>query len=347
MQHSLNFDNLDEKLAQDEAEHRHAESKLTIEDNIEQEPNVKIVESTAGNKGGTSTKKLADTDKSATELKDNATGVQRKPLSEIHTDEKRFQGRDKLNEQVVNDIAENFSDADQDPIHIWKDPKDGKYYVLSGHHRYYGAKKAGRTDIKIQDRTGDFTEAQAIKFATEEANANRSMETPLERAKTLRKKREKGDSKEDIQKFLNKEGKNKNYVENLSHLNPNGKAIASLNALENSGDKVTQKEAEKIADWIGEARKQNKNLTDQHENELFDFLMNKNSSKRITTKAELISKIASLTNTLDFDPSKPLNIERYKYKSEGEKLYEEEVEKHKNKISELQQKINDINDRFK
>ncbi|HMZ93214.1 MAG TPA: hypothetical protein PLC61_09140, partial [Chitinophagales bacterium] len=60
MQHSLNFDNLDGKLAQDEAEHRHAESKLTIEDNIEQEPNVKIVESTAGNKGGTSTKKLAD-----------------------------------------------------------------------------------------------------------------------------------------------------------------------------------------------------------------------------------------------------------------------------------------------
>ena len=38
------------------------------------------------------------------------------------------------------------------------------------------------------------------------------------------------------------------------------------------------------------------------------------------------------SNTLDFDPSKPLNIERYKYKSEGEKLYEEEVEKHKNHI---------------
>ena len=67
--------------------------------------------------------------------------------------------------------------------------------------------------------------------------------------------------------------------------------------------------------------------------------MNKNSSKRITTRAELISKIASLTNTLDFDPIKPLNIERYKKKREGEKLYEEEVEKHKNKISELLQKI--------
>jgi len=344
LQHSLDFDNLDGKLAQDEAEHRHAESKLTTEDNIEQEPSVKIVESQAESDRET---ELDTAKQGATKLIDNTTGVQRKPLSEIHTDEKRFQGRDKLNEQVVNDIAENFSDADQDPVHVWTDPKDGKTYVLSGHHRYYGAKKAGRTDIKIQDRTGDFTEAQAIKFATEEANANRSMETPLERAKTLRKKREKGDSKEDIQKFLDKEGKNKNYVENLSHLNPNGKAIASLNALENSGDKVTQKETEKITDWIGEARKQNKNLTDQHENELFDFLMNKNSSKRITTKAELISKIASITGILDFDPSKPLNIERYKYKSEGEKQYDKEVEERKDKISELQQKINDINDRFK
>ena len=119
MQHSLDFDNLDGKLAQDEAEHRHAESKLTTEDNIEQEPSVKIVESQAESDRET---ELDTAKQGATKLIDNATGVQRKPLSEIHTDEKRFQGRDKLNEQVVNDIAENFSDADQDPIHIWKDP---------------------------------------------------------------------------------------------------------------------------------------------------------------------------------------------------------------------------------
>ena len=35
--------------------------------------------------------------------------------------------------------------------------------------------------------------------------------------------------------------------------------------------------------------------------------------QKLSTKAELISKIASITGTLDFDPSKPLNIERYKY----------------------------------
>ena len=68
------------------------------------------------------------------------------------------------------------------------------------------------------------------------------METPLERANTLRKKRERGDSKEEINTFLDKEGKNKPYTDNLSRLNPKGKAIQSLKSLQNSTDKTTQKE---------------------------------------------------------------------------------------------------------
>ena len=47
------------------------------------------------------------------------------------------------------------------------------------------------------------------------------------------------------------------------------------------------KEVEKIADWIGEARDRNKNLTDAHENELFDFLMDREGSKRITTLQDI------------------------------------------------------------
>ena len=112
------------------------------------------------------------------------------------------------------------------------------------------------------------------------------METPIERANTLRQKRERGDSKEDINTFLEREGKNKTFVDNLSRLNPKGKAIEALKATEKSDDKVTQKEVEKIADWIGGARAKNKNLTDAHENELFDFLMDKDGSKRITTKQD-------------------------------------------------------------
>ena len=36
-----------------------------------------------------------------------------------------------------------------------------------------------------------------------------------------------------------------------SRYDPKGKAIQALQQLENSTDKVTQKETERIADWIG------------------------------------------------------------------------------------------------
>ena len=347
------FSNLREKIKQkqslkivsDEAENRHANSKLTEADNPVQEPNVKALESE-----GENAKNAAQAENVIIKIDSiisAATDVGLRKVSDISTDEKRFQGRDKLNAEKVQEIAENWKDADQDPIHVWTDPKDGKTYVLSGHHRLAAAKQAGREKVKVIDRSKDFTEEQAIRFAKEEANANRTMETAIERANTLRQKRERGDTKDDINKFLDREGKNKNFVNNLSRLNPKGKTIEALRATEKSDDKVTQKEVEKIADWIGEARDRNKNLTDAHENELFDFLMDREGSKRITTKQDFLSKVNSLAGAMDFNANEPLNIARYKHKTEGEKLYDKEVETQKGKISDLQQRINEINDRIK
>lgn len=334
-------------IVEDDTENKHANGKLTEQDNPKQEPNVKAIESKAKNPGGVKTEKLEQAEKDASKLIDNAIDVKSIPVNDISTDEARFQGREKLDKKRVERIAKNWNDADQDPIHVWRDPKDGKLYVLSGHHRLAAAKHAGRDKVKTIDRTDDFTESQAVKFATEEANANRAMETSLERASTLRGKRERGDSKEDINEFLEREGKNKKYVENLSHLNPNGKVVQSLKQFSESGDRTTQKEAERTADWIGEARKNNKNLTDQHENELFDFLMNKDASKRVTTKADFLSKVSSITGGKYFDATKPLNIARYKYGTEGEKEYDRQVSEKKEQIAELQNQINDINDRFR
>ena len=347
------FSNLREKIKQkqslkivsDEAENRHANSKLTEADNPVQEPNVKALESE-----GENAKNAAQAENVIIKIDSiisAATDVGLRKVSDISTDEKRFQGRDKLNAEKVQEIAENWKDADQDPIHVWTDPKDGKTYVLSGHHRLAAAKQAGREKVKVIDRSKDFTEEQAIRFAKEEANANRTMETAIERANTLRQKRERGDTKDDINKFLDREGKNKNFVNNLSRLNPKGKTIEALRATEKSDDKVTQKEVEKIADWIGEARDRNKNLTDAHENELFDFLMDREGSKRITTKQDFLSKVNSLAGAMDFNANEPLNIARYKHKTEGEKLYDKEAETQKGKISDLQQRINEINDRIK
>lgn len=274
-----------------------------------------------------------------------ATGIEVMPLGSIYTDESRFQNRDKLNQELVDDIAANWSDADQDPIHIWKDPKkQNKYFVLSGHHRYYGAKKANRKTVKIIDRSKDFTEEQAIRFAKEEANANRTMETPLERAKALRIKRLRGDSRDEINKFLDREGKNKNYVNNLSFLNPAGKALKMLEQFGAAEDKQLQKETEQRADWIGEARRTILGITDAHENELFDFLFDKSASKRVSTKAEFLQKVRSVVNPMQ--PDEPLNIARFKLQTQGETVYEEMVSEKKAAIAERQDKINKLNDRF-
>ncbi|MFX1667812.1 hypothetical protein JZ968_06465 [Riemerella anatipestifer] len=280
-------------------------------------------------------------DKLDTKLNSNPTDTQIeiKPLSEISTDENRFQARKKLNETVINNIANNYSEKDQDPIHVWQDPKDGKTYVLSGHHRYYGAKQAGRNDVKIIDRTKDFTE--------EEANANRSMETPLERAATLRQKRERNDAREDINDFLNREGKNKRLVHNLSYLNPKGKAVQSVASFENSSNSDSKRETEKIADWIGEARRIfGDKLTDAHENEMFDFLNDKEASKRFSKKGDFVEKVRHIVGGMYYDSNAPLNLKRIENKGNAEMEYENEMRELKNKAAEYDAQISNIDDRF-
>ncbi|MDY3443410.1 ParB N-terminal domain-containing protein [Riemerella anatipestifer] len=288
-------------------------------------------------------------DKLDTKLNSNPTDTQIeiKPLSEISTDENRFQARKKLNETVINNIANNYSEKDQDPIHVWQDPKDGKTYVLSGHHRYYGAKQAGRNDVKIIDRTKDFTEEEAIRFAKEEANANRSMETPLERAATLRQKRERNDAQEDINNFLNREGKNKRLVHNLSYLNPKGKAVQSVASFENSSNSDSKRETEKIADWIGEARRIfGDKLTDAHENEMFDFLNDKEASKRFSKKGDFVEKVRHIVGGMYYDSNAPLNLKRIENKGNAEMEYENEMRELKNKAAEYDAQISNIDDRF-
>ncbi|WP_372473025.1 hypothetical protein AB4865_09495 [Capnocytophaga sp. ARDL2] len=273
--------------------------------------------------------------------------VKRMSLSDIHTDENRFQGRKQLNEAVLRNISENFNDAYQDPIHIWKDPKSGKYYVLSGHHRYYGAKNAGRNDVKIVDRSNDFTESQAIKFAKEEANANRSMETPLERGTTLRNKIEGGATLEEVQEFLNREGKNRRFVENLSYLNPKGFVYQTLQRFYGTQNADGLQDMEKFAGWIGEIRKTFKDkITDAHEKEVFDFLMNRDLSKRFTNKQDFIEKVRAIVETLDYDSNQPLNLSRVKDKTNLEREWDNTLNELTQDKKKVEKEIDTLRERF-
>ncbi|TYB78349.1 ParB/RepB/Spo0J family partition protein [Bizionia myxarmorum] len=279
-------------------------------------------------------------------MKQNTT-IKTLPLSKINTDEKRFQNRKKLNETIVNNIVENFNETNLDPLIIWLDPTDNKYYLLAGHHRFAALKKLKIKDAPVKIANQDYPkEADAIRYAKEESNANRSLEKPYERAEIYRKYRLQGKSKAELETKAAIEGKNKSYVLNLSYLNPKGKTLQALIQFDSSTSVADTREMEKIADWIGQTRKISNKLTDAHENELFDFLTDKTASKRIANKVAFTQKVISILSNMFFDATKPLNIKRFKYESNGEKVYNTEVSDLQDKIKKNQESIDFIKNRF-
>ncbi|KAA3622452.1 MAG: hypothetical protein DWQ02_26030, partial [Bacteroidetes bacterium] len=242
-------------------------------------------------------------------------------INKIHIDTTRFQNREKLNQEVVNEIAENFDANQFDPVVIWYDKKAEKWFLLAGHHRLKGAEKAGRKMVKTRCFEG--TEAEAIKYAKELSNANRTLETPMERAKIYRAQISKTNIKELENKAKRLEGKNWNYVLNIAYLKPSGKVLTALTALDRNSVKVTQQNLEKIADWTGEARRLFPQLTDAHEDEIYDFLLsNFAKAKSLSRKTDWITKINAVVHRLDFNPDEPLNLKRIAYKTQGESEYE-------------------------
>lgn len=273
------------------------------------------------------------------------TGVKTIPLSDLYTDEKRFQNRKKLNEEIVDNIVKNFKPTDLDPLVVWYDKKQDKTFVLAGHHRFEALKRLKHKTVPVKYANEDYpTEADAIRYAKEISNANRTLEEPYERAAIYRKYREEGYSEKDINEKAALEGKNRSYILNLSWLNPKGATMSTLVQFSQTQSKADKNEAERIADWIGQARRNAPELTDAHEKEMFDFLTNKEASKRTTNKAKFLEYVRACYNP--FEPTEPLNLARIKYQSEGEKQYDEEVEELKNNINKLQGNITDIKDKF-
>lgn len=289
--------------------------------------------------------------------KDRADDVFMMDISDIHTDEKRFQGRDKLNEDAVERIAKNFNYKDQDPIHIWKDPKDGKYYVLSGHHRLEGAKRAdGITKVKVVDKSADFkTEEDAINFAKREANYNRTQETIIESANTLRdlinQERNETDKgklekiRTQIKDFLRMLMANATSVRNLAYLNPKGKVISALKNLERSNDD-TYNFVLGRAKWIGAVREKYPVITDEHERELFDSLMSEEGVKAITNKGDFLKKVGDIVKSSNFDAKLPINILNLTSKSYLETEWEEKMKELESEKKSYENKINELEERF-
>lgn len=274
------------------------------------------------------------------------------PIGLIFTDEKRFQNRNKLDQRIINNIVKNFDVNQFDPIVIWQDanPKyghTGRYFVLAGHHRFEAVKQLGYKTI--QTKISNYTEKEAIKYAKETSNANRTLELPQERAKIYRKHIA-GDnlSRKELLEFAKtNEGKNGNYILNLAYLNANGLMIQALDQLSETPDKQNATIIEKMADWIGEARKlHNEILNDANEFEMFKFLQDKSQSERIKTKAEFLQKITAATGVF-FKAGDVLNLTRFTNKTEGENVYDAEYKELQKQLEMAVENKQSLLDRIK
>lgn len=282
----------------------------------------------------------------------NENGVIMFPVSELRFDTKSFQNREnEFSEASVNRIIDavtfgDFNWAIFDPITIWKNPTDGKYYVLSGHSRSEafrrlaadGATADGRNFEKIPAKIFNGTFEQAKELALN-SNTLSTKETDLERANYYRERRNKlqstgakaSETKKRLLELARKnEGKNATKIIYLSYLNPRGVVVDAVTAT-SDGASVDKNRVAVMAEWVGHLRYDFPQLTDAHEVELFEFLKNGHYGVDVKNFNDFAKRVQTAiekhTEWGNFDAAKSLNLEKNLGKSENEKRYDAELQK--------------------
>jgi len=289
------------------------------------------------------------------------------PVNKIFTDEKRFQNRinafsEESKNRIIRAVEEgSFDWAKFDPITVWLDPKDQKYYVLSGHSRRAAFIELAKKDPLFRNipcKIFKGTETAAIDFALK-SNTLATKETEVERALYYNRQRticelKKGlNGKNDCEKLVetecrNNEGKNANYILNLSYLNPKGYLIDSLMRMGIEKDNDSTNVLRTIANWVGEARRRNPEISDQQETEIAQFLLNggygnkKGQFRNKNAFFERLDVAFEKWKANGANPNVSLNLANRLSKSEFEKEWDERLAKAKeeydNAVAEHQEK---------
>jgi len=284
------------------------------------------------------------------------------PVKSIHTDEKRFQNRtnsfsSESKDRIVKAVEnKTFDWAKFDPIIIWLDPKTGTHFVLSGHSRLAAFKQLSKKNENFDDipvKIFEGTEAQAIDLALN-SNTLSTKETEVERAMYYNKKRTVCEISKsvgllgaisDCEKLVETEckeaeGKNSNYILNLSHLNRDGFLMESLNKLGIEKDNDSTNVLRTIANWIGEARRQNKDLLNVHETEIAKFLLNGgygNKTGQFKNKTQFNERLKysfDKWKASGADETRPLNLANTLSKSSFEKDFDSRLLKAKTEMDQ-------------
>ncbi len=93
------------------------------------------------------------------------------PTAELNADPARFQYKGGTNEQGVTNALKEQNSYDQNKggvLLVWKDPANGRVYVVNGHHRFELAQRAGEENVLV--RMIDAPDAEAAKVIGAETN---------------------------------------------------------------------------------------------------------------------------------------------------------------------------------
>lgn len=297
-------------------------------------------------------------------------GIKDIPLTSINIDKTLFQGREKdYSARSVENIVEavesgNFVWANLDPITLWESP-EGKTYLLSGHSRYEafkrlaakGATADGKDFKSIPAKVLKNTSLSKAKTIALESNTLSTKETDLERAKYYRRLRQDGTDEKKLQEQIKKnEGRNWVNIYAYTFINPDGKAHDTLKRFIDKED-TSATLAKSLIKWIGAARRNNPQLTNAHELELYNWLFTEKGygtgSGQVSSEREFAEKVALFIqkNTFfgQFDAEKPLNITAQLQKSPTERQYDQQINDAREAVNEtekeLRAKIKSLTDR--
>ena len=264
-----------------------------------------------------------------------AKGLEVKELDtdSIVIDENKFQPREEYNEQMIDDIANNFDPVKWDEPILWRDPKDNKLYVVSGHHRQLGVikGKVGKATYKILP---EGTTLEQARDYSEIGNLARTEQTTFENASVVRRRVDRGDSFVKINKDLPSisVGKAKSLY-NLSFLDPKGKFK------ENYENTSGFKRIVSTASLIGNYRKKYDWMTNKHEDDIFTYLYNENAIEGDDQKIGL--NLSMTLEKVDGMKDKPASILK-QLRKDTARLPEDADEATKNEVEEFDRQISSI-----
>lgn len=288
-------------------------------------------------------------------------GVVDIPLARIRTKPEWFQNRSegfsvRSVDNIVNAVRSGtFSWGAFDPITVWESP-DGELFVLSGHSRTEAFARLlaasavvdGRDFSRIPGKVLRGISEQEARRLAMESNTLATKESDLERAAYYRRLRlVDGLSTKDLDQAARRmEGRNANQILALSYLSPQGKTMAAIVAMQEAEDQSRGIMAN-VARWIGNARRSFSQLTDAHENELYDFLITGRAygtaKGQISNEREFLSRLQAVVDRRTtfgvFDQERPLNILNLISKSPTEQTYDAQLEEARQKIQELEKDL--------